>query len=465
MSRLTAWSTPCSARSLTSFRAQMGVVRKKEREVRGLLSLCNDQCPASADQPSPPPLPQRSRHCPGGRAPASLKCRLYKFSSTGHFENILELDPRPAGDDEPEMPNADTRFFYAPYLTTDLGSVGGLDYLPLPLKNASVESGASLALARACSFARRPQRADPPARLRPPPDFTFDWRITFSTSSPLKLSALQDFEVTPDSAWRQNASAYDLADSHDNNEFWNALINHPFDLNTRPVARGVLGFLAGLSGFVRFFVTLYYWTTRCAPFLSAARSAGPLLTPAHARPPPRRSLATGISLHAFLVYAVGALLIDILVSVRGVNAGESPWLMLPPLACVVAVLFFGASLALRLEWAWGGPKGWVPVGLSRRRSTHSERRSARDDARFAWRYRALVSASSAALSTEGKVQTADHSETLLHTGRSSPASLPRTTFTRRSRTSSPPIRRSTSRRTAPSTSTASARTRPSSSAI
>lgn len=49
-----------------------------------------------------------------------------------------------------------------------------------------------------------------------------------------------------------------------------------------------------------------------------------------------------------------------------------------------------ANLALRLEWLWGGPLGWVPVSISRRRPTHSERASARADARFIWRDRAIV---------------------------------------------------------------------------
>jgi hypothetical protein len=49
-----------------------------------------------------------------------------------------------------------------------------------------------------------------------------------------------------------------------------------------------------------------------------------------------------------------------------------------------------ANLALRLNWSWGGPLGWVPVGVNRRRPTHSERASARADAEFIWRDRIIV---------------------------------------------------------------------------
>ncbi|BGP54882.1 hypothetical protein JCM8202v2_002469 [Rhodotorula sphaerocarpa] len=45
------------------------------------------------------------------------------------------------------------------------------------------------------------------------------------------------------------------------------------------------------------------------------------------------------------------------------------------------------SLLCRIEWQWGGPLGWVPVGLSRRKATHSERASTRADAKFDWRLR------------------------------------------------------------------------------
>ena len=53
------------------------------------------------------------------------------------------------------------------------------------------------------------------------------------------------------------------------------------------------------------------------------------------------------------------------------------------------------SLHLRLEWQWGGPRGWLPVGVTKRRATHSERNSARADAKFDWKLRVAVSDSNA----------------------------------------------------------------------
>jgi len=68
-----------------------------------------------------------------------------------------------------------------------------------------------------------------------------------------------------------------------------------------------------------------------------------------------------------------------------------------PLVVIIPVFGFNlvlavavANLSLRLNWSWGGPFGWVPVGVFRRRPTHSERASARADAEFIWRDRIIV---------------------------------------------------------------------------
>ena len=114
---------------------------------------------------------------------------------------------------------------------------------------------------------------------------------------------------------------------------------------------------------------------------------------------PHRSLSTGISLPITLIDSSFDLLVAVISSIRGYRVDEMPMLgCLFIVVMSVLPLLRQGSLALRLVWLWGGPRGWVPIGLSRRRSTHSERRSAREDESFPLRERLVVSPLSSACS-------------------------------------------------------------------
>jgi hypothetical protein len=93
--------------------------------------------------------------------------------------------------------------------------------------------------------------------------FSFDWRITFSTSSLAKAEVAGLFKpVGTSGEWRSNASTYDLAEAHDSAEFWNALIHHPFTPGTRPLIRGFMDLVQGVLRFVHHALLLFYWATR-----------------------------------------------------------------------------------------------------------------------------------------------------------------------------------------------------------
>jgi hypothetical protein len=112
-----------------------------------------------------------------------------------------------------------------------------------------------------------------------------------------------------------------------------------------------------------------------------------------------RSLSTGISLPITLIDSSFDLLGAVISSIRGYRVDEMPMLgCLFIVVMSVLPLLRQGSLVLRLVWLWGGPRGWVPIGLSRRRSTHSERRSAREDESFLLRERLVVSPLSSACS-------------------------------------------------------------------
>lgn len=82
---------------------------------------------------------------------------------------------------------------------------------------------------------------------------------------------------------------------------------------------------------------------------------------------------------------------SIIFGFRSFRSANLPlFMVLFELGWVVFRLAWVANLALRLEWTWGGPWGWVPVAVVRRRATHSERASARTDAKFLWRDRLIV---------------------------------------------------------------------------
>lgn len=99
-------------------------------------------------------------------------------------------------------------------------------------------------------------------------DFTFNYRVSFSTSSlkrlamlsgPYKVIRVETSKAMPD---RINATAHDLASSHDSAEFWNALSGHHFEPGSRPLVRGALETVAGVFSFAHTPIVLYFWMTR-----------------------------------------------------------------------------------------------------------------------------------------------------------------------------------------------------------
>lgn len=69
-----------------------------------------------------------------------------------------------------------------------------------------------------------------------------------------------------------------------------------------------------------------------------------------------------------------------------------PWILYLFQALGSLDLLFKVVVLLRLEFTWGGPMSMVPLGVSRRRHTHSERTSARADLEFSWLARFFVRA-------------------------------------------------------------------------
>lgn len=81
--------------------------------------------------------------CSGGLERGSPAC-WRKFGTSGHFEHLLRMDKKTGAaedDEEDSKPNKDTRYWYAPFLLADLSSASMKDFVPLPVRNVSDESG------------------------------------------------------------------------------------------------------------------------------------------------------------------------------------------------------------------------------------------------------------------------------------------------------------------------------------
>lgn len=95
-----------------------------------------------------------------------------------------------------------------------------------------------------------------------------------------------------------------------------------------------------------------------------------------------------------LIFSCAAVIFETLYAVRGYRLSHlALWQVVLKVGWAALLLWVQTNLALRLEWTWGVFRGWIPVGVSRRRPTHSERASARADASFLWRDRIIVSLS------------------------------------------------------------------------
>lgn len=108
-----------------------------------------------------------------------------------------------------------------------------------------------------------------------------------------------------------------------------------------------------------------------------------------------RTTSTGISLPTEVVastYFLAKEVFTFVSSVRSDGVGGGTVFLLFLLGLYLVPYLAKLSLYLRLEWQWGGPRGWVPVGVTKRKATHSERNSARADVKFDWKSRVAVSA-------------------------------------------------------------------------
>lgn len=140
-----------------------------------------------------------------------------------------------------------------------------------------------------------------------------------------------------------------------------AILGNHHDPHNRPILRSVFYFLGGLLQFISGLNDIHYYITR--------------------------SLATGISLLPPLVYFGSCLFFDLTK-----NGWADPGFWFASGFNIVH-LAPAAKLALRLEWQWGSRRWnrWIPIGVRRRKPTHSERASARRDWEFGWRERLGVS--------------------------------------------------------------------------
>lgn len=157
-----------------------------------------------------------------------------------------------------------SQLWYAPFITASLGAPSPKDYVSLSIKNTTSDTGAFQCLHS--SFERR--FADMMYCLALPLDnFSFDWRITFSTSSPAKLALLNDFSMSRKHGLRpSNMTTHAAATAHEAQEFMNALVGHPFDPSGRPITRGLLRMACNFLSLLSMPLFLYYWMKQCVDF-------------------------------------------------------------------------------------------------------------------------------------------------------------------------------------------------------
>ncbi|KAL7416526.1 hypothetical protein BDY24DRAFT_236329 [Mrakia frigida] len=225
------------------------------------------------------------------------------------------------------------RWTYLPFIETDFGGGGPLDVISLPDGNIDE-------------------------------DFSFDWDISFSSLSPLRIALAYKYIGRPGSDGdivvpsspeenHRNVLRQDAA------EFLNALSGHSFDNDARPLLRFSLRRLSSLLTLASFIITAHYWWSR--------------------------TTTVGISTVVQVLSSLRALGFVVLSARHGTY-----WSFHLFFFSILAELFVVSSLCGRIEWTWGGIGGWVPVGVSRRKATHSERASSRIDATFSWTMRALL---------------------------------------------------------------------------
>ncbi|KAL7414855.1 hypothetical protein BDY24DRAFT_440313 [Mrakia frigida] len=276
--------------------------------------------------------------------------KLSTFAGRGHFDSLFEMGTEEDAaelreiekvqkelevveeeSEKEERQKGAKGWRYGPFIQASFGSAGPADLLVLGNGTSEV--------------------------LEDEPDFSFDWHLTFSTSSPLKVALGTGLSFGSDSgSISSNRSAHDIAGGQDTAELLNALIGHPFNPSTRPLLRKSLQTFSSILTFFSVLIQAHFWITR--------------------------SVTTGISIPAQVIDSVYHYIWFIWQGLRD-DPDVGFW--------VGAVFVTGCSsvvwsLALRLEFSWWG---WVPVWVSRRKATHLERASTRLDMRFDWKQRGL----------------------------------------------------------------------------
>ncbi|GAA6005947.1 hypothetical protein JCM10207_007284 [Rhodosporidiobolus poonsookiae] len=270
----------------------------------------------------------RQRFCSGETGGSTEKC-MRAFSTDGHFENLVEFD-NAINKDSSTATRAGWR--YGPFLTGRAAHAGAKDYVKVP-ENATG-------------------------------DFTFDWHVTWQRVTPAMLALGSDFlSGMSNQHLPANKTAVEIASGHDMLEVIHSWFGHRYQDNARPGTRAGIRLVQFFLSFIEMPLDAYYWISR--------------------------SLSTGIALHPTVLdnsFGLLGVIIDIVDDLP--KLGLATVLLGPGIALAYLLVVLGAlvNLTFRLEWNWGGPGAWVPLGFSRRRPTKSELQSKRTEALFPWQY-------------------------------------------------------------------------------
>ncbi|GAA5986859.1 hypothetical protein JCM10908_000925 [Rhodotorula pacifica] len=281
-------------------------------------------------------------HCPPGlvRDPACVR----EYTQVGHFENLIEFDD--AIDGKPETAKR-IGWRYGPFVWTRYGQPGPLDYQHITGDETE--------------------------------DVVYDWHITWSSISPGRHALLGKLlDSWASESMPHNRTQWELAMAQETSEAFHTIAGHTEPKAVRPLTRGALDILAGLMLGVQPILEWHFWVTR--------------------------TIATGIPLSTELVLSTYLLFEEISKSVSyaaKVGLSFSLFVNLFFSALFLVPFFAQISLYLRLEWQWGGPLGWIPVGVTKRKATHSERNSERTDAKFDWKIRVALGVIAFVLSRYG----------------------------------------------------------------
>ncbi|GAA5945475.1 hypothetical protein JCM3775_003709 [Rhodotorula graminis] len=261
------------------------------------------------------------------------------FDQDGHFETMIEFDDARDGD---KATATRMGWRYSPFITTRFGYVGPLDRVELPQKGSAGEE-----------------------------DFSFDWHISWAPVSPLKFNLAGVVGLGLSTAPGSNASAWERAQAQDFADIFHSSVGHTARGDARPGLRAFLRLVQALVAFTLVLLHLSYWSSR--------------------------TLATGISLPLTVLHDSWSVFAGLAAHFFGNVTHDGLWVAWLGSAGEALDLVFKSALLLRLEFTWTGPFSLVPTSMTRRRQSHSERASSREDLRFGWTARILVVATIATI--------------------------------------------------------------------